>query len=199
MFTGIIKELGRVEKVVKSGGITTLVIKADDTARGAQVSDSMAVNGVCLTLAKKQNALLFFDAIESTVKKTNLKKLKISQYVNLEPALRLGDKLGGHFVLGHVDAEAKLIRKVKLSGSWRLDIELLSMHKKFILENGAVTLEGISLTVKKVFPRYFSAEIIPFTYEHTNLKYIKTGETLNIEFDQLLKNTQRFDINTNYG
>ncbi|MBU1122736.1 MAG: riboflavin synthase [Candidatus Omnitrophota bacterium] len=187
MFTGIIKEVGQVEKIVKQRGTTQLVIRSNDLWSNCEVSDSVSINGVCLTVVKKQKCLLFFDAIDSTLKKTNLKKIRTSGYVNLELALRVGDKLGGHFVLGHVDGEAKLIKKIKIKNFWRLDIELLSKDRNFILENGSIALEGISLTVKRILAKYFSVELIPFTYEHTNLKYKKIGETLNIEFDQLLK------------
>ncbi|MEI8349135.1 MAG: riboflavin synthase [Candidatus Omnitrophota bacterium] len=189
MFTGIIKEVGRVIKIIKKGSLITLGIQVA-SQESFFVSDSVCVNGVCLTVTKKEKDVLFFDAILSTLAKTNLKRLKIGDMVNLEPALNVHDKLGGHFVLGHVDSEAKLKRITKQAGSWRIVVELAPQFKAYIVENGSIAIEGISLTVKKVLPREFTADIIPFTYEHTTLKYKHPGAWLNIEFDYLLKKTE---------
>jgi len=186
MFTGIIKEIGRVVSVANKGALITLEIQTALPASYA-VSDSVCVNGVCLTVTGKGKESLFFDAISSTLAKTNLKRLKIGDMVNLEPALRLEDRIGGHFVLGHVDNEAKLKRITKQGISWRLVIELAAPYKRYIVENGSVAVEGISLTVKKVLPREFMADIIPFTYKHTTLQYKRSGAWVNIEFDYLLK------------
>jgi riboflavin synthase len=189
MFTGIIKEIGRVEKIIKQGSLTKLGIGSKELWNDADISDSIAVNGVCLTVVKKEKNLIFFDAVDSTIGVSNLKRLKKNDCVNLEPALKMGDKLGGHFVLGHVDGEVKLRRIIKLKDYHQIEIDLLSANKKFILENGSVALEGISLTVKKVLPRIFTVNVIPFTFAHTNLKYKRLGDWVNIEFDHLLKST----------
>jgi len=187
MFTGIIKEVARVERIAKAGFLIKLAVKSIAVFKDANLSDSISVNGVCLTLTHKKEDLLFFDAINSTLKNTNLKRLKKGDFLNLEPALNIGDKLGGHFVLGHVDAEVKLCKKVAKGNYWQLEMELPSQFRKFILENGSITIEGVSLTVKKILPRSFTVDIIPFTYNNTNLKYKKIGDWLNIEFDYLLK------------
>jgi riboflavin synthase len=187
MFTGIIKEVGRVDEIRRTGSLIKLGIESAIISNEASPSDSIAVNGVCLTLTKKDKNILFFEAIASTLKTTNLKRLKKRDYLNLEPALKLGEKMGGHFVLGHVDSEAKL-RRIVLKGSYReLEVELPSQFRKFIVENGSITIEGVSLTVKKVLPRVFTANIVPFTYDNTNLKVKKAGDWLNLEFDYLLK------------
>jgi len=187
MFTGIIKEVARVERIAKAGFLIKLAVKSIAVFKDVNLSDSISVNGVCLTLIHKKEDLLFFDAINSTLKNTNLKRLKKGDFLNLEPALNIGDKLGGHFVLGHVDAEVKLCKKVAKGNHWQLEMELPSQFRKFILENGSITIEGVSLTVKKILPRSFTVDIIPFTYNNTNLKYKKIGDWLNIEFDYLLK------------
>jgi len=189
MFTGIIKEVGAVEKISREGSLMKLGIHSLSISKDVKLSDSIAVNGVCLTVARKEKDLIFFEAIATTFNSTNLKQLKKGELVNLEPALSLGDKLGGHFVLGHVDAELKLKRAVKRNGFWELETDLPAAFRKFIAENGSIAIEGISLTVKKVLPKTFTVNIIPFTYQETNLKYKKPGSRLNIEFDYLLKKT----------
>ena len=187
MFTGIVKEIGKVKRIVKGGSSMKLGIESNLVLAEANLSDSISVNGVCLTLTSKDKNTLFFDAISSTLKNTNLKRLKKGDYVNLEPALSLGEKVGGHFVLGHIDTELKLRRLIKKSGHWQLEIDLPSMFRKNILANGSIAIEGISLTIKKVLPRTFTVDIVPFTYQNTTIKYKRIGNFLNIEFDYLLK------------
>ena len=186
-FTGIVKEIGRVERITKVGSLIKLGIKSIDVIKDAKVSDSVSVDGVCLTLTHKEKELLSFEAVSSTLKNTNLKRLKRGDFINLEPALSVGDKIGGHFVLGHVDLETKLRKTINRGSHWQLEIDLSSQFQKSIVENGSVTVEGISLTVKKVLPRTFTVDIVPFTYNNTSLKYKKIGNWLNIEFDYLLK------------
>ena len=187
MFTGIVREIGKVKKIAKSGSSIKLEIESIVILREANISDSISVNGVCLTLSSKDKSTLSFDAIISTLKNTNLKRLKKGEYVNLEPALSLGEKVGGHFVLGHIDSELKLRRLIKKSGHWQLEIDLPSMFRKNILINGSIAIEGISLTIKKVLPRTFAVDVVPFTYENTTIRYKRIGNFLNIEFDYLLK------------
>lgn len=187
MFTGIIREIGRVGTIGKKSSLTLLGVKAPKLASQAEISDSIAVNGVCLTLVKKQANELIFEAIASTLANTNLKRLKVSDAVNLEPALKAGDKLGGHFVLGHVDVELKLKRIIKKEEYWQAEIDLPARFRHKVLANGSLAIEGISLTLKKVYPQYFTVDIIPFTYKDTTLQYKKPGAWLNVEFDYLLK------------
>ena len=187
MFTGIVREIGKVKGIVKGGSSIKLGIESSVVLKEANLSDSISVNGVCLTLSSKDKNVLLFDAISSTLKNTNLKRLKKSNYVNLEPALSLGEKVGGHFVLGHIDTELKLRRLIKKSGHWQLEIDLPSMFKKNVLTNGSIAIEGISLTIKKVLPRTITVDVIPFTYENTTIRYKRIGDFLNIEFDYLLK------------
>ncbi len=187
MFTGIVREIGRVKKIIKGGSSIKLGIESSLILSEANLSDSISINGVCLTLSSKDKNILLFDAISSTLKNTNLKRLKKGNHVNLEPALSLGEKVGGHFVLGHVDAELRLRRLIKKSGHWQLEIDLPSAFRKNILANGSIAIEGISLTIKKVLPRTFTVDIVPFTFENTIIRYKRVGDFLNIEFDYLLK------------
>jgi len=187
MFTGIVQETGVVADIKRSSSLTVLTIRASAVAQSAAVSDSIAVNGVCLTVTKKNKDLLSFDAVGPTLEKTTLKRLKNNDQVNIEPALKVGDKLGGHFVLGHVDCEAKLRRAVKQKDFYTLEIEFPVVWKKYIIANGSVAIDGISLTVKKVIGRIFTVAVIPFTWQHTTLKGKKPGSYLNLECDYLLK------------
>lgn len=187
MFTGIITETGTTDKIIRKSSLTKIGIRTNKIWQDANVSDSVAVNGTCLTVVAKEKGVLFFEAVQPTWQKTNLKRLKPGDWVNLEPALKAGDKLGGHFVLGHVDGEVKLNRIVKKTAFWQLEVLLPSAFRKFIIENGSVAVNGVSLTVKMITPRSFTVDIIPFTYDNTNLKYKKSGDWLNVEFDYLLK------------
>jgi len=190
MFTGIVKEVGRVQKITKSSGLTKIGISSKIICPEATISDSIACNGTCLTLTNKERGLLSFDIVRPTLDKTNLKFLKIGDYINLETSLKLQEKLGGHFVLGHIDSEVRLKKAIKKNQYWQLEIELPLIFRKFIVENGSVAVEGISLTVKKIMPHSFNVDIIPFTYESTNLQYKRIGDSLNIEFDYLLKRAE---------
>jgi len=187
MFTGITKEIGKVFSIQKEKNSVKISVSSNIVVKTAEISDSIAINGVCLTLVSKKNNLLVFDAVSSTLVTTNLKRAKRGDAINLEPALKVGDKLGGHFVLGHVDVELKLKRAIKKSNCLNIEIDLPARFRKSILENGSITIDGVSLTIKKILPKTFTLDIIPFTYENTTLKYKKTSDWVNVEFDYLLK------------
>lgn len=189
MFTGIIKEVGKVEKLVQKDSLTQIAIQSLEVNKESEVSDSISVNGVCLTLVYKEKNLIFFEAIRPTFQKTNLKRLKNRDWVNLEPALKIGEKLGGHFVLGHVDGEVKVKRIINKSDYYLFELEAPCEFRKYVVENGSISVEGISLTIKNVLPRIFRVDIIPFTYNNTNLKHKRPGDWVNIEFDYLLKSS----------
>ncbi len=151
------------------------------------VSGSIAVNGVCLTVVKKERDTLYFDVIAPTLKISNLKRLKVGDYVNLEPSLAVGNKLEGHFVLGHIDIESKIRRIGKKNGSFVLEIDISQEFKKYIVLKGSITLDGISLTIAEVRNNKVIVNIIPFTWNWTNLKYKRAGLYINVEFDYLVK------------
>ena len=187
MFTGIVKEVGKVDKVIGDSAYIKLGIKSFDIFNDAEVSDSIAINGVCLTLIYKEKDVMFFEAIASTLKDTNIKRLKKGNLVNLESALTLNDKIGGHFVLGHVDAELKVKKILTKKNFWELEVDLPSKFRKYVLNNGSITIEGLSLTIKKILSRSLTVNIVPYTYKNTTLSYKRIGDWLNIEFDYLLK------------
>lgn len=186
MFTGIIKETGRLKKVEKKASLWKLGIFSQVIFSESNISDSISVNGVCLTLVEKKNNLLFFEVIKTTLENTNLKRLKINSLVNLEPSLRLQDKVGGHFVLGHIDCEGR-IKNIRREKNYVFEIEYPKEFRKYVVEKGSIAVEGISLTIQKKMFSSFTVNIIPFTFQHTNLREKKIGDWLNIEFDYLLK------------
>ena len=187
MFTGIVKEVGKVYKVTGDSAYIKLGIKSFEICNDAEVSDSIAINGVCLTLIYKEKDVMFFEAIASTLKHTNIKRLKKGNSVNLESALTLNDKMGGHFVLGHVDAELKVKKILNKKSFWELEVDLSTKFRRYALDNGSITIEGLSLTIKKVLTRSLTVHIVPYTYKNTTLSSKRIGDWLNIEFDYLLK------------
>ncbi|MDD4294195.1 MAG: riboflavin synthase [Candidatus Omnitrophica bacterium] len=187
MFTGIIKEIGTISVLRKGSGLTVVGITAPAIFNDAAVSDSIALNGVCLTVTRKDRRLLFFDIVNPTLKDTNLSKLTIGSRINCETALAVGDKLGGHFVLGHCDALGRVKRKLKKKSYYEIEISFLPKAKKYIIEKGSIAVNGVSLTIKKVFPGSFTVDVIPFTYEHTTFNKLRIGEVVNMECDYLLK------------
>ena len=187
MFTGIIKEVGKVKKIEKKTNLWRMGIFSSAIFSQSNISDSISVNGVCLTLVEKKNDLLFFEVIKTTLENTNLKRLRINSLVNLEPSLKAQDRLGGHFVLGHIDCEGRVKNIIKRKDFYIFEIEYPKVFKKYIIEKGSIAVEGISLTIQKKFFSSFTVDIIPFTFQHTNLREKKIGDWLNIEFDYLLK------------
>lgn len=193
MFSGIIQEIGIVNRIARSSGVTKLAITSAKIYKDVSVSDSVSINGVCLTVTTKEKNAFCFDVMPSTLSRSNLTRLRKGDPVNCETALEVGDKLGGHFVLGHVDAQLRLRRIVKKSGCWQLEIVLPSRYRTYVIENGSIAIDGISLTVKNVYTAVFTVDVIAFTFKHTTLQYRKAGDWVNVEFDYLLKKKSAID------
>ncbi|HEY5767380.1 MAG TPA: riboflavin synthase [Candidatus Udaeobacter sp.] len=191
MFTGLIEEVGRVVATRASNHGTKLEIAAPLTAREAQPSESIAVNGCCLTLTSCRGDRLSFDLLEETIARTNLKKLQQDSPVNLERALRADGRLGGHFVQGHVDCVSRIIAFDRKGADFRLEVELPENLGHYVVSKGSITVNGISLTVAEVLPRSFAVWIIPYTKIHTNLDGATIGDLVNLEFDILAKYVER--------
>jgi len=184
MFSGIVQEYSKsVSKETKSYGISLSVGVSKKFTKGLKKGDSIAVNGVCLTVKRFTSEKVFFDVIHESLKLTNLDYLNLKVPVNLERSLKLGDEIGGHLVSGHIHAKAKVISFNKAKENL-LKIELPSSISNFILKKGYVAINGISLTVVKVTQKSFVISIIPETLKNTNLKYVNEGDLLNIEADQ---------------
>ena len=192
MFSGIISALGVVKNItyndIYSVDIEVKKINLEDFEKLdnlIKIGCSIACSGVCLTLTGKKDDVLTFDVSKETMNKTNLSNWKIGNIVNLERSLRVGDEIGGHFVTGHVDTVLEVIKIVEEYGSKILYINLNNKISPYIASKGSITIEGISLTVNDVKNDYFNVNIIPFTWDNTNLREIKINDFVNIEIDLL--------------
>ncbi|NPA40747.1 MAG: riboflavin synthase [Aquificae bacterium] len=185
MFTGLVEDLGEVIslRTGSAGGILEVKTSLEDI----KVGDSVAVNGACLTAVEIKKNSIIFELSPETLSRTNLKSLKRGELVNLERALRADSRLGGHFVLGHVDFVGKILSFRNLGQHRELVVEIPPEQEKFFVEKGSVAIDGISLTVNSVENLSISINIIPHTYENTNLKFRKAGDGVNVEVDILGK------------
>jgi len=192
MFTGIVREQGRVAAVDGGTDGVRLVVEAPSTAAQAAVGDSVAVSGVCLTVTEIENSRLAFDAVPETLARSSLGALATGDAVNLEPALRAGEPLGGHYVQGHVDGVG-VVRTVEDRGSERrLEIDGPSELRRYIVEKGSIAVEGVSLTVADVAADgAFVVALVPHTLEVTTLADLEAGSTVNLEVDVLAKYVER--------
>jgi riboflavin synthase len=195
MFTGIIKETGKISKIKDSIDFKELTIECRFLTGNMKIGDSVAVNGCCLTVTSFNKEHFTCDISYSTINSTTLANAKIGDLLNLEDSLTAIDKIGGHFVTGHVDDVAEIVKIAKIGNAYKLDIIPPSGLFPFLAQKGSAALDGISLTITQSKKDLISFAIIPHTFENTNLKFKKAGDLLNIEVDmiaryigQLLKN-----------
>jgi len=187
MFTGIVEELGQLKRISKKGNITLINIKADKILEDTKIGDSISVNGACLTIVKKEKDALSFEAMAETLKITNLGRLKIADKVNLERSLKIGDRLSGHFVTGHIDCLGIIRKKSYLRGNLSFEIAAPVKFMKYVLPKGSIAIDGISLTVAVKRADSFEVFIIPHTLKNTTLGFKGPSDRVNIEFDILAK------------
>jgi riboflavin synthase len=190
MFTGIIEDLGVVRKVEKGKNYKLTV--QSPIFRDQKIGDSIAVNGPCLTVSGLRDDMADFDVMPETIKKSNLGNLRVGERVNLERALKAGDRLGGHFVTGHIDCVGKILDKQTGLENYFLKVQILAEYTKYIVPQGSVSLDGASLTIAYIGKSDFSVCLIPHTIKNTDLWLKKNGDTLNIEFDILGKYVSNF-------
>lgn len=186
MFSGIIEGLGEVTAIRKEQSNLHITVKAPFT-KELKVDQSIAHNGVCLTVVDIKNDNYTVTAIDETLQKTNIGLLNIGDQLNLERCLRVGDRLDGHIVQGHVDQRAVCTKMEETNGSWTFTFEYDATKNNVTVEKGSVCVNGVSLTVVNSQNNSFSVCIIPYTFEHTNFKTIKPSSIVNIEFDILGK------------
>lgn len=187
MFSGIVEELGRIEKISKRGNCTLFEIKANLAASGIKAGDSIAVNGACLTVIGNKSDILSFEVMPQTLRVTTLGFLKTRNEVNLERALKIGDRLSGHFVTGHIDCVGIIRRKDHIDGNLCFEVAVPPEFIVNILPKGSIAVDGISLTVVSKKSDTFRVYIIPHTLESTTLKSKGPSDKVNIEFDILAK------------
>ena len=192
MFTGIIEGLGLIEKLENDGGNLHITVKTSIT-KELKIDQSVAHNGVCLTVVNINGESYTITAIQETLDKTNLGLLKENSIVNIERAMKLGDRLDGHIVQGHVDQTAKCVNIVEEDGSWVFTFEYDKTQNNMTIEKGSVTVNGVSLTVVNSELNRFSVAIIPYTYNNTTFNKLKIGSLVNLEFDVIGKYIKRLN------
>lgn len=192
MFTGLVEKIGKVESVTARAGGKVANIFVGKELHDARVGESIAVNGVCLTVIDFGRDAFNVEMSPETLERSNLKELKRGDYVNIERSLKVGGRLGGHFVNGHTDGVGVLGFSRKVGDSVVLEIKADDTIMRYIVFKGSVALNGISLTVSGVKKNSFEVTVLPYTMEQTNLKFAKQGDRLNIEVDIIGKYVERF-------
>lgn len=187
MFTGIVEEVGRVKQLRKTPLTMELIIGCRHVLEGTQLGDSIAVNGVCLTVTAMGSDYFTADAMPETMKRTNLGKLNVSDSVNLERAVAAGQRLGGHFVQGHVDGVGTILSVSPYENAVLFRIEAGEGLTHYMIEKGSVAVNGISLTIVEVGATQFTVSLIPHTIKNTQLRDAKQGDMVNIEADMIGK------------
>ena len=226
MFSGIIEEVGKIKSVKRTGSGIRLEVLAEKIKSDIKKGDSVAVNGVCLSILDTSTApnphslewgrrrrsvstlsipralargsrrvdaggSLSFDVVHNTLKKTNILRLRTGDRVNLERAMKLGDRISGHMVTGHIDGERPVKKSLKTANGWIMDIGLVDGDLKYLVPRGAVAVDGVSLTVGDFIGSSMRVFLIPITLESTNLKLKKTGDYVNVEFDIMAKYSEK--------
>ena len=190
MFTGIIEQKGIIKHVIINGTNRSFHVESP-LSHELKVDQSVSHDGVCLTVEKVENNTHIVTAIEETLKKTNLNTWKIGTIVNLERCLQFNGRIDGHIVQGHVDTTATCNKVIEKDGSWEYSFQFDKKFASLIIEKGSITINGTSLTCFNINENEFTVAIIPYTYHHTNISYLKEGSIVNIEFDMIGKYVNR--------
>ena len=191
MFTGLVEEVGNIAGKIKTGDGFKFKISAKKVVNDLDIGSSIAVNGCCLTVVEKDKDTFAVDTIEETLKKTNLGQTNIGDNVNLERPLKAEERLGGHFVLGHIDTTGTVEEINELSNSHLMKISFPSQFSKYLIYVGSVSIDGTSMTVAQLGENNFSVGIIPHTWKETIFSKKKIGDSVNLEFDVLGKYVER--------
>ena len=187
MFTGLVEETGKVVSISEKSDGLRLQVQAEKVLGDTKIGDSISVNGICLTVVDIEDKKLSFDVSQETISRTNIRNTKIGDFVNLERALKVSDRLGGHIVQGHIDTTGQISSFFPVGDHWQLKIEIPDRFLDLVVEKGSIAIDGISLTINNIEQTYIYINIIPHTREITNLKYRKAGDLVNIEFDIIAK------------
>jgi riboflavin synthase len=191
MFTGIIEEVGRIVSMEDSGDFRTLQVQAGPILDGIKAGASIAVNGVCLTVRTFNSGSFTADLSRETLERTSLNALRAGTTVNLERPMRADGRFGGHIVQGHVDGVGKIRSFDREGDNWNLEVEFPQDAARYIVHKGSIAIDGISLTVASLKTPVLEVAIIPHTFENTNLRHARAGDTVNLEFDVIAKYVER--------
>ena len=183
MFNGIIKNTGRINKITKKNNNCFLELSTKMQFNHNEIGSSISCSGVCLTLDQYKKKLCKFYLSKETLKRTNFRYSKIGEKINLEKSLKFGERISGHFVQGHVDTTSQIKSIKKVGKSLVINFQLSKKYKKYIVEKGSISINGVSLTIAKILPNAFEITVIPKTLQLTNLIEIKKKDIVNIEFD----------------
>lgn len=183
MFTGIIEEIGNVKAIRVRGDGMRIEIVAKKVVTGLKVDNSVSVNGTCLTVVSRTRESFSLDAVKETLRKTSLGGLRSGSKVNLERAVTLHQRLGGHLVQGHVDTPGTVLKRTTLKSSWMYTIGFPKRFRRYLIPVGSIAVDGVSLTVARLFADHFEVAIIPFTFENTIFHEYSAGSKVNLEFD----------------
>ena len=193
MFNGIIFNTGRIYSIDKTKNSLFIGIQTRLRFNSKEVGSSVCCDGVCLTLVEKRKNIIYFYISNETLKRSNLKLLKINQIINLEKSIVYGQKISGHFTQGHVDTVAKIENLSIIDKTWILKLKIINKNLiKFLIEKGSISINGVSLTISNVDKSFFEVNIIPHTLKLTNLKNLKTKNFVNVEFDIFSKYIQKY-------
>ena len=183
MFTGLIKEIGSIKSIKKLGDGSEITVSSKEVIKDAAIDDSIAINGVCLTVVSVGNDFFTVQAVKESLYLSTLSALKIMDKVNLEPAMKISDRLGGHIVQGHVDAKGKITKVINNINGTEFTIYYSKEFRKYIVHKGSICIDGISLTIAEVTDTYFRLSIIPHTLKQTTAEDWRIGREVNIETD----------------
>ena len=192
MFSGIITHKGRINKIYKKDNNCVLEVASKMKFNNSELGSSISCSGACLTLEKFNKKISKFYISKETLKRTIFKYSKKGDILNLEKSVKFGDRISGHFVQGHVDITSKVNNIIRIGKSWIITFRLSKKYKKYLVEKGSITINGVSLTVAKLFKNSFQISIVPHTLKLTNFPSLKINEDVNIEFDVLGKYIKNF-------
>ena len=197
MFTGIVEEIGKIERISPIQGGCSIKIKSNKIIDDLSVNDSVCIDGVCLTVTKKDSSFFFADAVGATLEKTTFGNLKTGSFVNLERSLKLSDRLGGHLVQGHVNGIGNISEIKKLGENYLVKVVIPQQLEKYLIKEGSIAINGISLTIADLNTNEISISIIPHTWQNTNFNSKKVADEVNIEIDILAKYVEKLLNNEN--
>ena len=188
MFNGIVYNTGKIKFLKKNTNSTYIGVKTSLKLKKKDIGSSICCDGVCLTITKIINGIIYFYISNETLKRSNFNSLKINKIINMEKSLFYGQNISGHFSQGHVDTTAKIINITFIDKTWLIKLKISNnKFKKFLTEKASITINGVSLTISKVYQNFFELSVIPHTLKLTNLKYLKRNSLVNVELDILSK------------
>ena len=191
MFTGLVEEIGKIDKINRISGGISIKIEANKIIEDLSVNDSICIDGVCLTVTNLDESGFWVDAVGATLEKTTFTSIKSSSLVNLERSVRLNDRLGGHLVQGHVNGIGTISEIKKLGENYLLNIDVPENLERYLIKEGSIAINGISLTIANLNKNIVSISVIPHTWQKTNLKFKKINDKVNVEIDVLAKYVER--------